>query len=119
MSQPACAARAWEFLSRGTTGPPRDPQRLSNWSLALMMRFRSPQLSQLRFAAVEFVDLSRSQPRIPLTVCGLGPRAPSVYCHIVQVFQFLGTTGVGPYCASQNQHSAKIGSVLVPSNCLM
>src|SRR5262249_47940830 len=58
MSQPACAARAWEFLSRGTTGPPRDPQRLSNWSLALMMRFRSPQLSQLRFAAVEFVSIT-------------------------------------------------------------
>src|SRR6266480_1996452 len=65
------------------------------------------------------LNLSRSQRPIPLTVCGLGPRAPSVYCHIVQVFQFLGTTGVGPYCASQNQHSAKIGSALVPSNCLM
>jgi hypothetical protein len=52
-------------------------------------------------------------------VFGLGPTAPSVYCHIVQVFQVLGTTGIGPYCASQNQHSAKIGSVPVPKNCLM
>jgi hypothetical protein len=65
------------------------------------------------------LNLSRSQRPIPLTVCGVGPRAPSVYCHIVQVFQFLGTTGVGPYCASQNQHSARTGSVLVPSSCLM
>src|SRR6266480_7808263 len=30
------------------------------------------------------LNLSRSQRPIPLTVCGLGPRAPSVYCHIVQ-----------------------------------
>src|SRR4029453_14766618 len=65
------------------------------------------------------LNLSRLHRPIPLTVCGLGPRAPSVYCHIVQVFQFLGTTGVGPYCASQNQNSAKIGSGLVPRNSLM
>ena len=33
-------------------------------------------------------------------MCGSGPIAPSVYCHIVQVAQFTGTTAVGPYCAN-------------------
>src|SRR5437773_12239754 len=89
---------------------------LSNWSLALTMCFRPPQLSQLRYAAVEFVSITTpdSLNRVRLgsesAVCVL-PHRPSL--------PVLGTTGVGPYCASQNQHSAKIGSVPVPSNCLM
>ena len=59
------------------------PPPLSNWSLALMMRFRSPQLSQLRFAAVEFVSITTpdSLNRVRLgpesAVCVL-PHRPSL-----------------------------------------
>jgi hypothetical protein len=45
---------------------------LSNRSLALMMCFRSPQLSQLRFATVEFVSIT---PPDSLNRVRLGPES--------------------------------------------
>src|SRR5262249_56449430 len=72
-----------------------------------------------RRATVVPLNLSRSHRPMPSTVCGSGPRPPSVYCHIVHAAQFGGTTAVGPYCASQNQQFASTGSVRVPSSSLM
>src|SRR5256885_482454 len=73
----------------------------------------------LRSCASVPLNLSRSQRPIPATLCGVGPIAPSVYCHMVQVSQLIGTTGVGPYCANQNQQLGSTGSLLLPSSCFM
>jgi hypothetical protein len=54
------------------SGRHRPVSLLSNRSLALMMCFRSPQLSQLRFAAVEFVSIT---PPDSLNRVRLGPES--------------------------------------------
>jgi hypothetical protein len=85
-----CCSRASRYV----------PQKVFNW------------------AAVP-LKMSRSQAPIPLTLWGSGPTPPSVYCHNVNLPKQGGTTGVGPYWASQNQQFLRTGSIVDPKARLM
>src|SRR5713101_3347274 len=71
-------------------------------------------VQKLRNISASPLNLSRSQRPTPSTERGSGPSPPSVYCHSIHLSQLTGTTAVGPYCASQNQHCDSTGSWVLP-----